>query len=94
MSNILFVAVAVLVIAIVALIVVISFSKKEIKSVSSGRAAAYLPPFFADGLSHIEVRHEEMKKILTHLKRHIVGMDYFLHGLLLALLAGGHVLVE
>lgn len=35
-----------------------------------------------------------MKKILSHLKQHIIGMDYFIHGLLLALLAGGHVLVE
>ncbi|MBP6911245.1 AAA family ATPase [Patescibacteria group bacterium] len=42
----------------------------------------------------VHIDHPGMREIFKAMKKHIVGMDYFLHGLLVGLLGGGHVLVE
>jgi MoxR-like ATPase len=49
---------------------------------------------FATNLSAIRIKHPVLIELKTTLQQHIVGMDWFINGLLVALLVKGHVLVE
>lgn len=49
---------------------------------------------FATNLSAIRIKHPVLIELKTTLQQHIVGMDGFINGLLVALLVKGHVLVE
>lgn len=94
MSSLLIISVTILIVAILVLVLVIVFSKKKLPQVASDHRKISDNHHFFDGLTHVQVQHHEVEKILRALQKHIVGMDYFLHGLLIALLAWGHVLVE
>ncbi len=94
MSILVVAAVGVLIVAIVSLVLVIMFSKKHKHTAESNTMLSAESQSFFHGLQMVEVNQEEVRKIYMALRTSIVGMDYFLHGLLIALLAGGHVLVE
>lgn len=50
--------------------------------------------YFEQGLDHLHIHHPVMKDIKHHFHESLVGLDGFINGLLLALIAKGHVLVE
>lgn len=45
-------------------------------------------------LADVVITQHQCKQLMHQLTQHIVGMEAYRHGLLVALLAGGHVLVE
>lgn len=95
MWSLLTIAIGILIIAVIALLVVVMMSKKQhhplaVQQISHSPQAH----LFYEWLHDIHIAHDDMKQIYHALRTHIVGMDYFLHGLLVALLSGWHVLVE
>jgi len=49
---------------------------------------------FADGLHHVHIHHTELRTLVQELRKKIIGMDEFIHAIVLNLLCGGHLLVE
>lgn len=94
MSILLGIAIGVLVIALLALFFVISFSKKKMPHSFSRSLNKKDHTLFFSWLETLSIKHPLIVQLYTKLHEQIVGMDWFLHGLLLALLAWGHVLVE
>lgn len=49
---------------------------------------------FSNDLGTIQIKHPLFVELKAAIQQHIVGMDGFINGLLVALLVKGHVLVE
>jgi Tfp pilus assembly protein PilO len=49
---------------------------------------------FGRGLTQIEIKQEKFDQLLTQLHKKVIGMDGFVHALVVNLLVGGHLLVE
>ena len=49
---------------------------------------------FFHGLDFLEIQDTRVKEVFDALTHQITAMDGFVHGLLISLLAGGHILVE
>jgi|GEM_PF-6192201 len=65
--------------AIIALVIVVVFSRKHISVQIQPKRARTSDEYFFDGLHKIHIHHEAMRRIFSALQKHIVGMDYFLH---------------
>lgn len=78
MGTLLGVAVGILIAAIIALLLVIVFSKKNHQAQSTHVALGGEAVSFFSGLKQVHIRHDEMKKIFHSMQKHIVGMDDFL----------------
>ena len=49
---------------------------------------------FREGLHHVHLHHPELRTLVQELRKKIVGMDEFIHAIVVNLLCGGHLLVE
>lgn len=94
MSTLLGIAVGVLAVAVIALVIVVLYFRKHETLTAFPMRKSHADSYFLDGLGSIAFANENIKTLLQHLKKQIVGVDAFLHGLILAMLAWWHVLVE
>lgn len=49
---------------------------------------------FREGLHHVHLHHPELRELVQELRKKIIGMDEFIHAIVVNLLCGGHLLVE
>ena len=49
---------------------------------------------FREGVLHLHIHHPELRELVQELRKKIIGMDEFIHAIVLNLLCGGHLLVE
>lgn len=49
---------------------------------------------FREGLHHVHLHHPELRELVQELRKKIIGMDEFIHAIVINLLCGGHLLVE